>query len=184
MTIGKGSESVDFSVAFNDDNIVEHRETFSINVPAYSGANVTGTNLVGLTGNQIISNDSATVSISSASATAGNDIIFQVTVSKAVEGALGFSYFTVPGSATAPTPSNVYPDFISTAGTKSFIVGATNPGMIDGPEMTVVITITTFNDADTDDEAFSIFIHSLTDSFDGQITIGTSSAIGTINPSP
>ena len=97
---GTANESKTFTVQTTEDDIVEHNETFTVDLTITGTNSVVGTE----TGTGTINDDdTATLTISSPSASEGGSMTFTVTLDNAVSGGLRAepSYFNQPSTDTA-----------------------------------------------------------------------------------
>jgi len=132
-----------FTVTIIDDNIVEPQETFTVTLSDITGGLVTiGTATATGTIND---NDQAIVSINSpAAVTEGSNVVFTVTVDKAVQGGFTVAYNTANGSATLAgldyTENTGTLTFTGTAGeTKNITVATNDDGIVEATEAFTIV---------------------------------------------
>ncbi len=150
------------TVPLLDDSAVEGNETFKLRIFDPTRASIA--DRVGRV--TIIEDDAAppyeppTMSVKGDTAQEGDDLVFEVTLSKAADGAVTFSYATSDGTAKAPG------DYTVTSGTGTIAAGATS---------TEVSVPTTENSTPEPEEAMT-----LTLSAPDGATLGDATAKGTI----
>ena len=136
---GNAGETQTFTVPTTGDSIVEGNETFTVGLlvdgPPSATAGITATDTA--TGT-IKDDDTASVTISDASATEGDNLTFTVTLDKAVKGGLTVTPSFSGGTATANTdytPNTKALSFSGTAGEKkTFTVATSEDDEVEGDE--------------------------------------------------
>ena len=133
---GTANETKTFTVSTTEDAVLEADETFTV------GLSVSGTTLTITatdTGTGTINNDdSAAVTINDANADEGNDIIFTVTLSEAVQDGLTVTPGFTDGTSVEGTDYDENTAALSFSGTKgetkTFTVSTTEDAMVEGNE--------------------------------------------------
>ncbi len=153
-----------FTVNIINDNVVEDSETYLVTLSDITGGIVTIGNTTATS--TITDDDEATVSINSpGNVSEGNNIIFTVSVNKAVQGGFTIAYATVDGTATI-----VGFDYTTNSGTINF-TGNQNESH--------TITVATNNDNIVEaTETLTLVLGSVTNN-DGTVTISGVNGIGT-----
>ena len=134
---GTANESKTFTVSTTEDDIVEHNETFTVDLTITDNASVVGTE----TGTGTINDDdTATLAISNASASEGGSMTFTVTLDKALSDPLTAepSYFDKSPTATKGTDYTANTSLLSFTGTanesKTFTVQTTQDSDVESNE--------------------------------------------------
>ena len=135
---GTANESKTFTVSTTEDDIVEHNETFTVDLTITDNASVVGTE----TGTGTINDDdTATLAISNASASEGGSMTFTVTLDKALSDPLTAepSYFDKSPTATKGTDYTANTSLLTFTGTtanesKTFTVQTTQDSDVESNE--------------------------------------------------
>ncbi len=163
VTIAAGATSVTLSVPTIEDEVAEEDETFEVTIAADSLPS--GVTLGTSTATGTIENDdSATVSVGAATAEEGSPVEFPVTLSGEASSDVVLTWSTSDGTATADD------DYAPvSSGTLTILAGETS----------ATLSVSTIEDAVAEDaETFEVTIAA--DSLPAGVTLGTSTATGTI----
>jgi hypothetical protein len=170
ITIPAGSSSVTLNLTVNNDALMESSETVIITPGTVGNTyNASVTVITPVPVVTIADNDPATLTISSPSITEGDsgtqNLTFNVTLSNATGSSVSVNYATANGTALAGE------DYVTKSGTLTFA----------GTAETQTISIQVNGDQKIEqNEAFTITLSGLTNTFGGQLTIAGSPATGTI----
>ena len=163
VTIDVGATTNTFTVATVDDALVEDDETFIVTL---AGTNLPSGVFLGtaMATGTITDSDMATISITNASATEGENIAFTVSLTAAVDEAVNLNWSTADGTATTSD------DYTQTNGTVT----------IPANMATGTFTVATVDDAIVEgDEAFTVTL-AASGALPTRVTLGTTTATGTI----
>jgi hypothetical protein len=169
ITIPAGQNSVLITLAVADDAIAEGTETVEITPGTITNSYSTLTVSTPIPVLSIVDNDVATLSISNVSITEGDsgtqDLTFSVTLNNTTGSNFSVNYATANGTGLAGE------DYIAKSGTLNFS-GA--------PEVQTVAVKINGDKKIEANEAFTLVLSSLSNTFGGQLTISGSPATGTI----
>jgi hypothetical protein len=170
ITIPAGSNSITLNLTVNNDGLTEGNETV-IFTPGIIGNiyNASVTVIIPVPVVNIADNDPATLTISNASITEGDNgaqnLTFNVTLSNTTGSSFDINYATANGTALAGE------DYVAKSGKLTFT----------GVAETQTITVPVNGDQKIEqNEAFTIALSGLTKNFGGQLTVVGSPATGTI----
>ena len=172
VTITAGQTEATFTVSSTQDRDTEGDETFKVTISETAGDPLPGGVTIGTASaiGTIEDDDGVTVSVEGGSATEGSEVTFKATLSAAVGSNVVLGWTTGDDDTSGARQATAGTDYTEvTNGSVTITAGQTE----------ATFTVSTTQDRDTEgDETFKVTITGTT--LPGGVTIGTASAVGTI----